>query len=222
MHGTVVVGAGISGLATAYFLQRELGPEATVRVLEAGPEIGGKVRTRLLAGLPVDTGPDAFLSRAPELRELIADLGLADSVVEPLGGGAYIWSRGRLRPLPPGMAFGLPERLLPLLRSGLLTPSATLRASLDLVLPPTRTTADPTVAELVRPRFGRASTTSWSLPCSVGCTPATPRGSAPAAPCPRWPRWPAPGAACTSPCAAGAPPPLHRHPGSGPRLRWCR
>ncbi len=154
MHGTVVVGAGISGLATAYFLQRELGPDATVRVLEAGPEIGGKVRTRLLAGLPVDTGPDAFLSRAPELRELVVDLGLADSVVEPLGGGAYIWSRGRLRPLPPGMAFGLPERLLPLLRSGLLTPWATVRASLDLVLPPTRTTADPTVAELVRPRFG--------------------------------------------------------------------
>jgi protoporphyrinogen/coproporphyrinogen III oxidase len=154
VRGTVVVGGGISGLATAYFLQRELGPEATVRVLEAGPEVGGKVRTRQLAGLPVDTGPDAFLSRSPELRELIADLGLADAVVEPLAGGAYIWSRGRLRPLPPGMAFGLPERLLPLLRSGLLTPSATLRASLDLVLPATRTSADPSVAELVRPRFG--------------------------------------------------------------------
>lgn len=154
MHAAVVVGGGISGLATGYFLQRGLGPDASVRVLEAGPEIGGKVRTRLLAGLPVDTGPDAFLSRSPELRELVADLGLADAVVEPLPGGSYIWARGRLRPLPPGMAFGLPERLLPLLRSGLLTPAATLRAGLDLVLPATRTTSDPTVAELVRPRFG--------------------------------------------------------------------
>lgn len=151
----VVVGGGVSGLATAYFLRRALGPEATLRVLEADEAPGGKVRTTPLAGHPVDTGPDAFLSRAPELRQLIEDLGLADAVVEPLGGGAYVWSRGRLRPLPPGMAFGLPERLVPLLRSGLLSPRDTLRAGLDLVLPATRLPEDPSVAELVRPRFGR-------------------------------------------------------------------
>ena len=113
------------------------------------------MRTTPLAGLPVDTGPDAFLARAPELAALVASLGLADSVVAPLGGGSYVWSRGRLRPLPPGTAFGLPERLVPLLRSGLLSPADTLRAGLDLVLPRTRLPADPSVAELVRPRFGR-------------------------------------------------------------------
>lgn len=150
----VVVGAGISGLATAYFLRRELHPDATITVLDPAVVPGGKVRTVPLAGLPVDTGPDAFLSRAPELRELIAELGLADDVVEPLAGGAYVWSRGRLRPLPPGMAFGLPERLAPLLRSGLLSPAGTLRAGLDLVLPTTRLPEEPTVADLVRPRFG--------------------------------------------------------------------
>lgn len=151
---TVVVGAGISGLATAFFLRRALGPDAAILVLEAGPEPGGKVRTRRLVGLPVDTGPDAFLSRAPELGRLVEALGLADDVVDPLAGSASIWSRGRLRPLPPGMAFGLPERLVPLLRSGLLSPLETLRAGLDLVLPRTSLPADPTVADLVRPRFG--------------------------------------------------------------------
>lgn len=150
----VVVGAGVSGLATAYNLRRLLGARTSITVLDAATDVGGKVRTTMLAGLPVDTGPDAFLSRAPELRDLIADLGLADDVIEPLGGGSYVWSRGRLRPLPPGMAFGLPERLVPLLRSGLLTPAATLRAGLDLVLPASRLPEDPSVAELVRPRFG--------------------------------------------------------------------
>lgn len=150
----VVVGGGVSGLATAYYLRRELGPNAAVTVLEAAPDPGGKVRTRSFAGLSVDTGPDAYLSRAPELRRLVEELGLAGEVIEPLGGGSYIWSRGRLRPIPPGMAFGLPERLWPLLRSGLLTPLETARAGLDLVLPATRRGPDPTVADLIRPRFG--------------------------------------------------------------------
>ena len=58
-----VVGGGISGLATAYWLAAEHGID--VVVLEADARLGGKVSTRSVAGLPVDTGPDAFLSRAP-------------------------------------------------------------------------------------------------------------------------------------------------------------
>lgn len=150
----VVVGGGVSGLATAYFLRQRLGPEARLRVLEASQRPGGKVRTAQVAGRPVDTGPDAYLSRAPELGKLVASLGLADAVVEPQSSGTYIWSRGALRPLPPGMAFGLPDRLWPLLRSGLLGPTEVARAGLDLVLAPSRPPDDPSVADLVRPRFG--------------------------------------------------------------------
>ncbi|HYF71558.1 MAG TPA: protoporphyrinogen oxidase [Nocardioides sp.] len=150
----VVVGGGISGLATAYYLRQRLGPDAAVRVLESSGAPGGKVHTARIAGRPVDTGPDAYLSRAPELGKLVASLGLAASVVEPQSTGSYIWSRGALRSLPPGMAFGLPERLVPLLRSGILGPAEVARAGLDLVLPPTRLPEDPSVADLVRPRFG--------------------------------------------------------------------
>ncbi len=150
----VVVGGGISGLATAYHLRRALGPEAVLRVLESAAAPGGKVHTVRVAGRAVDTGPDAYLSRAPELGALVDALGLTDDVVEPQSSGSYIWSRGALRALPAGMAFGLPERLVPLLRSGLLRPTEVARAGLDLVLPPTRLPDDPTVADLVRPRFG--------------------------------------------------------------------
>ncbi|MBI1349499.1 MAG: protoporphyrinogen oxidase [Actinomycetales bacterium] len=150
----VIVGAGPAGLATATFLRWQLGPETAITVLDARAEAGGKVRTPLLAGLPVDTGPDSLLARGAELRELIDGLGLTDQIVEPMPGGAFIWSRGRLRPIPPGATFGLPERLLPVLRSGLLSPAGTLRAGLDVVLPRTALPGDPSVGELVRPRFG--------------------------------------------------------------------
>ncbi len=152
---TLIVGAGISGLATAHFLRRQWGPDADITVLEASPHLGGKINTVEFMGLPVDTGPDAFLARAVELPQLIDELGLTADVVEPQAGGSYIWSRGRLRPIPPGMAFGLPERLWPLLRTGLLSPPGVARAGLDIVRPATRLDQDdPSVADLVRPRFG--------------------------------------------------------------------
>lgn len=150
----VVVGGGVSGLATAYFLRQRLGAAVGIRVLEATDRAGGKVHTGLVAGRPVDTGPDAYLSRAPELGRLVASLGLEESVVGPQSSGSYLWSRGALRPLPPGMAFGLPERLVPLLRSRILGPTEVVRAGLDLVLPRTQVGEDPSVADLVRPRFG--------------------------------------------------------------------
>ncbi|HYN68445.1 MAG TPA: protoporphyrinogen oxidase [Ornithinibacter sp.] len=148
----VVVGGGISGLATAYWLAVE--HQVDVVVVEAGDRAGGKVSTQALAGMPVDTGPDAFLSRGQDLAELVSRVGLADDVVRPLPGGAFIWSRGRLRPIPQGGAFGIPDRVLPLLRSRLLSPAGVLRAGLDFVRPRTTLPADPTVAQIVRPRLG--------------------------------------------------------------------
>ncbi|MHB1066716.1 MAG: protoporphyrinogen oxidase, partial [Candidatus Nanopelagicales bacterium] len=153
-RSVVVVGGGVSGLAAAYYLRRALVEPAQITVLDDAARPGGKIRTRTLAGLPVDTGPDAFLSRAPQLKSLIEDLGLADDVVGPAASGAFIWSRGRLRPLPAGATFGLPERVLPLVRSGLISIPAALRAAMDVVMPTTRLPDDPTVEELIRPRLG--------------------------------------------------------------------
>ncbi len=51
--------------------------------------------------------------------------------------------------------FGVPAQLLPVLRSGLLSPAGLLRAAGDLILPRSRLPLDPSVAELLRPRFGQ-------------------------------------------------------------------
>ena len=148
----VVVGGGVSGLATAYFLRRgEEPPDVTV--IEATDRLGGKVLTSQVGGLSVDTGPDSLPGR-PALLSLLRDLGLADAVVAAAPLGFYVWSRGKLRRLPPGTLFGAPDRLIPLLRSRLVSPTGVLRAGLDLVLPRRRLPDDASVAELLRPRFG--------------------------------------------------------------------
>ena len=152
----VIVGGGVSGLATAYFLHRLGGADLTITVIEGTDRLGGKVRTREVAGHSVDVGPDAMLVRVPAMATLVDELGLVDSVVTPGHRDAFVWSRSRLRRLPPSNLFGVPQKLVKLLRSGLLSPFGVLRAAADLVLPRRRVVAgeDPSVGELLRPRLG--------------------------------------------------------------------
>jgi oxygen-dependent protoporphyrinogen oxidase len=151
----VIVGGGISGLATAHYLHSSLGAGVQLTVVDCGSQPGGKVANQSFAGHLVDTGPDALLVRVPAMAALLEDLGLTDQIVAPAGLGAHVWSRGRLRRLPTGTLFGVPDRLLPLLRSRLMSPAGLARAALDLVLPRRRpATSDPSIADLVTPRLG--------------------------------------------------------------------
>lgn len=151
----VIIGGGISGLATAHRLRGSLGGSARVVLVEGSPKLGGKIATRRLGRHLIDSGPDALLTRSPAVGVLIDELGLAGRTMAPAALGARIWSRGRLRPLPSGTMFGIPDRVLPLVASRLLSPAGLARAALDLVLPRRRRfPADPSVADLIGSRLG--------------------------------------------------------------------
>ncbi len=147
-----VVGGGITGLATAWFLR----DRAAVTVYEASGRVGGKIETTSLLGVPVEAGPDTFLARVPWAVDLCKALGLGDELVAPATGKAYVWTRGRLRPLPEGTVLGVPRRLGPLARAGIVSPWGLARAGLDLVLPrpPAGGADDRSVREVIGKRFG--------------------------------------------------------------------
>ena len=146
----VVVGAGIAGLATAWYLQ-QAGVDAVV--LEASDRAGGKVRTSELDGVALDVGPDTFLGRMPWAVDLCRELGL-DDLIAPATTQAWLWSRAELRPLPDGLALGVPLKPLALARSGVVSPEGLARAALDVVLPRIKPRADPTVADVIGGRLG--------------------------------------------------------------------
>jgi oxygen-dependent protoporphyrinogen oxidase len=145
-----VVGAGIAGLTAAYLLR----DSAKVTVLDAAPTIGGKVRTSDLAGLPVDEGAEQFLVRTPEVLDLCTELGLQDELVHPRTTSASVWSRGRLRAIPPRTLLGIPSSLSSL--RDLLTAGERARAAMDYVLPAPWPSDDVAVGEYVESRLGRA------------------------------------------------------------------
>lgn len=151
-HGRVViVGAGIAGLAAAFFL-RELG--RSVLVLEGSAKIGGKLAVSPVAGIDVDEGAEALLARRPEGVELIRAAGLAGELVEPGTTASAIWSRGRFHPLPSRQFMGLPADLVEVERSGILSAVGLARARQDAVLAPTARDGDVSVASYAAARFG--------------------------------------------------------------------
>ena len=154
MVDVAIVGGGITGLATAWFLRRNA-PGLSVTLVESGDRLGGKIRTSEWLGVPVEAGPDTFLARVPPAVELCRQVGLGDDLVPPATGRAFVWTRGRLRELPEGHVLGVPGRLGPLVRSGIVSPRGLARAGLDLVFPRRPTGPDPSVAEVVGGRFGR-------------------------------------------------------------------
>jgi oxygen-dependent protoporphyrinogen oxidase len=149
----VVIGGGITGLSAAYRLMRS-DPALRVTVLEADHRPGGRVCTEMFAGRPIDVGAEALLARVPQAAALCRELGLGERVVAPATDRPYVWSRGRLRPLPPRMLAGLPDGLLPLVRSRILSPAGLMRAGLDLVAPARPLERDVTIGSLVRRRLG--------------------------------------------------------------------
>jgi oxygen-dependent protoporphyrinogen oxidase len=150
-----VVGGGIAGLVAAYEL-RERGLDVTV--VEAAARFGGKIATtRTDDGLVIEAGADSFLSAKPAGLALCERLGISSRVIDtrPEDRRTFVWSRGRLRPLPEGLVLGSPARAGALLRSGLLSPAGAARMALDLAVPRRRDGAEESVGDFFTRRLGR-------------------------------------------------------------------
>ncbi|HSO30514.1 MAG TPA: protoporphyrinogen oxidase [Candidatus Sulfomarinibacteraceae bacterium] len=150
----LVVGGGITGLASAYALGRAGIPTLLV---EASGRLGGKVRTEVVDGFVIEHGPDSFVSYRPAGVQLCRELGLADAIIRPQDPRiVHIRAGGRFRRFPDGMGLVLPTKFRPFLTSDLFSPLEKARMGLDLILPRDGRTGDVAVGPFLRRRLGRA------------------------------------------------------------------
>lgn len=155
MSGPVVavVGGGITGLVAAYRLRVTFGQDARIVLLERSDRLGGKLRTVLLAGGPVDVGAEAFIGRRPEVPALLDELGLTEQLVHPSGARPLVYAGAALHPLPAGTLMGIPAGARAL--DGLVDDDTLARIAREPEIPlDWDNDGDMSVAQLVGSRFG--------------------------------------------------------------------
>jgi oxygen-dependent protoporphyrinogen oxidase len=111
MAAIAVVGAGLTGLVTAYRLKQR---GSRVVVYEAGDRIGGAIKTLRRDGYLAELGPSSLAAPSASVATLLADLGLdaARLIASSAARNRYIVRRGRLIRLPMSPAELLTSRLL--------------------------------------------------------------------------------------------------------------
>jgi len=152
MTGSIaVIGGGIAGLAAAHQIANH--EQCDVTLFEGADTVGGRLRSSPFAGLDdIDEGADAFLARVPDATRLAVDVGLEPSLVHPESVGAAVWFDS-LHPIPDGLLLGVPGKLAPIARTGLLSWRGKARAALEPLLPGTSLDSD-SIGDYVRARFG--------------------------------------------------------------------
>src|SRR6202049_56186 len=117
MKRIAIIGGGISGLSAAYTLEekRRAGTQVEYVLFESKLRLGGVIVTERVDGCLVEAGPDSFLTEKPWAADLCTRLGLVDHLIvsNKAEGRTYIVTRGRMLPIPDGLMFMVPTKILP-------------------------------------------------------------------------------------------------------------
>jgi len=154
-----IIGGGIAGLSAAWSLEkaRRAGDAVEYRLYEASGDLGGVISSETIDGCIIEGGPDSWLTEKPAAAALCRELGLADQILPSNDGErkTYIVVKNRLIPLPDGLMFMIPTRLVPTAFTRLFSWSTKLRMAREYLFPPPPATQDESVADMTRRHFGQ-------------------------------------------------------------------
>jgi protoporphyrinogen/coproporphyrinogen III oxidase len=158
MKRIAIIGGGITGLSSAFYLEkaRTAGAELEYTLFESGQRLGGCLSSDRIEGCLVEAGPDSFLTEKPWAATLCNELGIADQLIgsNDAQRKTYIVVHDRLIAMPDGLMFMVPTRLVPTALSPLFSWSTKVRMARELLHPPRPMEDDETVAQLVERHFG--------------------------------------------------------------------
>lgn len=155
MKRIVIIGAGIAGLSTAFFLQKKYkaalqngGMDLTV--LESASRPGGHIESVAVDGFTFEAGPRGFLGGGTHTLRMAEDAGVLDQVLvsDDSARRRYLWYSGRLHRLPTNPIGALTSPLI-----GVRTVATLVREYWKRNEP---ATSEETLAEFFARRFSKA------------------------------------------------------------------
>lgn len=140
-----IIGGGITGLSAAWELQQSQIPYV---LIEQSQRWGGKIITESLDGALVEGGPEALVTRKPEVYDLAIELGLQDQI-RPASGearGIYI--------LTGGVPVAVPLGPVAFVTSPIMSWRGKLRLLKEPLVAPRTDDGDESLADFTRRRLG--------------------------------------------------------------------
>ncbi len=153
-----IIGAGISGLATAYYARNA----AELVIFEAQTKAGGTMRSAREQGFVMEWGPNGFLTNRPQTLELVRELGCEGRLLpsSQTARKRYIFSAGRMHLLP--------ERPAEFFGSSLLSMASRLRVLCEPFAAAAPAGRDESVSEFARRRLGTEALEKLIEPMASG------------------------------------------------------
>jgi oxygen-dependent protoporphyrinogen oxidase len=131
MKRIAIMGGGISGLSAAFRLEqrRRQGAAFEYVLYEARSRLGGVIVTERVDDCLLEAGPDSFLTEKSSAADLCRQLGISDQLIgsNDAARSTYVLLKGRLVPIPDGLMFMVPTKILPSILSPLFSPATKLR-----------------------------------------------------------------------------------------------
>nr|VFK44262.1 MAG: oxygen-dependent protoporphyrinogen oxidase [Candidatus Kentron sp. TC] len=161
-----IVGGGISGLATAFFIRR-FAPDSRVAIFEKEPRFGGSMQSEHRNGFLFEAGPNGFLSNRARTLDLVQESGAKELLLKSSDDARirYIFTDGLQR---------LPDTPAAFLSTGLLSLRDKLRVFGEIFIPPKKGPDDETLRAFGYRRFGHAFTDVFLDAMSAGIYASTP------------------------------------------------
>lgn len=146
-----VIGGGVTGLICARRLSQR---GVRVILFESTSILGGQIRGARIAAHDIDLGAEAIHVSAPGMSALLSEVGLSDGLIKSNPGMSWLWTSKGLRRLPEGVGPSGPQKLGPVLRSGVMSLGGLVRAGLEPLVPRRKIRDDIGVGQYIGNRFG--------------------------------------------------------------------
>ena len=161
-----IVGGGISGLSTAFYIKKER-PDVKITLFEKESALGGKMMTKETEGFLFEEGSNGFLSNKPDTLELVKQSGSEELLMRSS-------DNARVRFIYKDALHQLPESPAAFLKTPLLSTLGKLRVAGEIFIPAKKDDSDETLQSFGYRRVGKEMTDAFLDPMVAGIFASSP------------------------------------------------
>ncbi|MEN1936081.1 protoporphyrinogen oxidase [Paenibacillus sp. 102] len=158
MKTVVIIGGGITGLSTMYYLERvkkDYNIDLKLILIEKNEYLGGKIHSVKENDFMIETGADSIVVRNENVMPFVKELNLEDEMVYNETGISYIYSNDTLHPIPADTVFGIPMSVESLFSSTLVSTKGKIIALKDFITKNKDFTKDTSLAVFLESFLGK-------------------------------------------------------------------